>query len=73
MAAKLRTERNGGLLTYAQVSQATGFSRATIGRLVRSGELGSVRFGPRSVRVPADVLQTFLVQGGIRDDRGDDA
>ncbi len=60
-------------MTYAEVAIATAVSKATVGRMVRSGRLESVRFGPRSVRVPAEALEVFLMQGGTRDDRTDDA
>ncbi len=67
------TGRGAPMLTYAEVATATAVSKATVGRMVRSGRLKSVRFGPRSVRVPAEALKAFLMQGGTRDDRTDDA
>ena len=69
---KTRNEHDLGLLTYGEIARATTLSKSTVGRLVRSGQLKSVRFGPRSVRVAEDVLEEFLRQSGLHDD-GDHA
>jgi excisionase family DNA binding protein len=47
------------LLTVADVSAATGYSKAFIYELIASGTLPSLRLG-RSVRVPSDGLTRWI-------------
>ena len=47
------------LLTVPQVEAATGLSRATVSRLLASGELRSMKIG-RCRRVPADALRDWV-------------
>ena len=55
-------------LTYEEVAHRAGVSKSTVGRLVRSGRLAAVRFGPRSIRVSEHALERFMQAGGIGDD-----
>ncbi len=71
MAAKTKTKTGGGggrMLGYSEVSAALGVSRATVSRLVTTGRLGSVRSGPRAVKVPDRALEAFIDAGGISTD-----
>lgn len=68
MAARAKTKTGGGdgrMLAYSEVSEALGVSRATVSRLVTTGAIGSVRSGPRAVRVPDRALEEFISRGGI--------
>lgn len=62
---KTETTEAKRMLTYTEVGEALGVSSSTISRMVTSGELGSVRSGRRSVRVPTEALEEFVRQGGI--------
>ena len=43
-----------------EAAEILGISRTVLLRLVASGELPAVRFGPRSVRIPLDGLRDWL-------------
>ena len=60
------------LLSRDEVAGVLGVSPATVGRLVRAGELESVKVGPRLVRIKAESLKAYLSrQGrkGVADER----
>ena len=48
------------VLRIFDAAQALQTTPRTVRRLVREGALGSVRFGPRSIRIPASALSAFL-------------
>ena len=50
-------------LSYPEVETITGFSRTTIWRLIKSGEIQSARYG-RSVKVNRRSLEAWLEDGG---------
>jgi len=50
-------------LSYPEVEIITGFSRTTIWRLMKSGEIQSARYG-RSVKVNRRSLEAWLEAGG---------
>ena len=70
MARTETIEGVGRLLTYSEAAGALGTSASTVSRLVRSGVLGSIRSGPRSVKVPARAVEEFISTGGISSTEG---
>jgi excisionase family DNA binding protein len=50
-------------LSYPEVEIIAGFSRTTIWRLIKSGEIKSARYG-RSVKVNRRSLEAWLEAGG---------
>ncbi len=56
------------MMTYTEVGEALGVSTSTVSRMVTSGQIGSVRSGPRSVRIAPDALKKFMRAGGISTD-----
>jgi excisionase family DNA binding protein len=52
-------------LSYPEVETITGFSRTTIWRLTKSGEIRTARYG-RSVRVDRRSLEAWLEDGGCQ-------
>ena len=48
------------LLTSEQVCRELGVSRVTLWRLIRDGELKSIRVGRRCVRIARDELTAFV-------------
>jgi len=52
-------------LSYPEVETITGFSRTTIWRLIRSGEIQSARYG-RSVKINRRSLEAWLEDGGCQ-------
>ncbi len=68
---RTKTATEGGdlrLLTYDEVTDLTGVSKATISRACTSGALKCVRFGRHTVRIPAEALAQFIDAGGISTD-----
>ncbi len=43
-----------------EAAEMLGISRSVVLRLVESGELPAVQFGPRRVRIPLDGLRDWL-------------
>ena len=56
----LPTRQMPSLLRVDRACQVLDISRARFYELVRSGELKTVRLGPRGVRVHADDLERFI-------------
>lgn len=54
------------LYSLKDVASATGLSVVYLRQLTASGELKTVRFG-RTIRIPADELQSFINRGVIED------
>jgi excisionase family DNA binding protein len=50
----------GRLLFVHTVADRLNCSKRHIYRLIESGQLGSIRLGPRGLRVPEDSLGEFL-------------
>ena len=50
------------LLKPAEVADAIGSSKSHVYQLVNDGVLPSVRYGRRSVRVPADALRDWIAR-----------
>jgi excisionase family DNA binding protein len=48
------------LLTRREVAEALGVSVQTVARLIRRGELETVRVGERFIRIPAESLERYL-------------
>lgn len=47
-------------LTVYESAERAGTSIDTIYRAIRRGELGAIRFGPRTIRVPEDELAAYI-------------
>ena len=52
-------------LTVEEAAAKLKFSTATVRRLLRTGELGGVKFGPRQWRVPESSLKAYM-EGGVK-------
>jgi len=50
------------LLTYAQASEMLGISRVTLYRLLRAGEIRSVRLSPQTCRIPVEELDRYVAE-----------
>jgi excisionase family DNA binding protein len=50
----------GRLLKAQEVQHILGFRRSKVYELMSSGELPTVRLGPRATRVPADGLRRWI-------------
>jgi excisionase family DNA binding protein len=60
---------NTDLLTVKEALQLLHISRATFFRLVKDGVIPVVRLGPRTVRVPGDVVGR-LMMAAVEDLKG---
>ncbi|MCK9793082.1 helix-turn-helix domain-containing protein [Isoptericola sp. 4D.3] len=49
-------------LTAYESADRAGTSVDTIYRAIRRGELGAIRFGPRTIRVPEDELAAYIAR-----------
>ncbi len=56
----MHTHLHKPLLTRAEVAEVLGVSIQTVARLLRRGELKTVRVGERFVRIPAESLEAYL-------------
>ncbi|CAN5839402.1 hypothetical protein BH24ACT15_BH24ACT15_27020 [soil metagenome] len=54
------------LLTVTQVADRLSVSRASIHRLIQVRDLGHVRIGVRSIRVPQSGLETYIEARVVR-------
>ena len=55
----IQPRKDDDLLSYPEVETITGFSRTTIWRLLKSGEIQTARCG-RSVRVSRQSLEAYM-------------
>jgi excisionase family DNA binding protein len=53
------------LLTVDEFAEWTRLSPSTIRRKVESGEIRSLRFGERSIRIPAPELPEFMAKSAV--------
>ena len=52
------------LLTVPEVAEWARLYPKTVYRWIRDGKLEAIQFGPRTLRVPEDAIQPFLLKAG---------